>query len=213
MLLTSADLDHALGLLCLREGESLPVYATAAIRESLDGALGLSAILESFCGVSWCELPLEERPLLSGGLHCRAIPLPGHAPRFAPKAAAECGHRVAYEFFNPATGGRLVVAPDVAEVTGELRRALERSDRVLLDGTFWSETELQEIKSSAAPASAMGHLPMRESLGILEALPARTKAYIHVNNTNPVLQPGSPERRLVEAAGVIIPDDGTEWLL
>jgi pyrroloquinoline quinone biosynthesis protein B len=37
------------------------------------------------------------------------------------------------------------------------------------------------------------------------------KIYIHVNNTNPILIDGSPERREVEARGVEVGWDGLEF--
>jgi len=57
----------------------------------------------------------------------------------------------------------------------------------------------------------MGHVTIRDhSLARLGGLSARHKIYIHVNNTNPVLSPGSPERTAVLAAGVAVGCDGLE---
>ena len=36
---------------------------------------------------------------------------------------------------------------------------------------------------------------------------------IHINNTNPILIEGSPERRKVEAAGFEVAEDGMEIVL
>jgi pyrroloquinoline quinone biosynthesis protein B len=44
-------------------------------------------------------------------------------------------------------------------------------------------------------------------------LPARHKVYLHVNNTNPMLREGSPERQAVEAAGMAVGFDGMEFSL
>jgi pyrroloquinoline quinone biosynthesis protein B len=51
------------------------------------------------------------------------------------------------------------------------------------------------------------------SLDILARLPARRKVYTHLNNTNPVLVDGSPERAVVEAAGFEVAWDGLEIAL
>ena len=45
----------------------------------------------------------------------------------------------------------------------------------------------------------------------LTGLPARRKIYLHVNNTNPVLLPESPERAAVERAGIEVGGDGWEF--
>ena len=58
----------------------------------------------------------------------------------------------------------------------------------------------------------MGHLPIagpEGSLARLASLPGRT-LYIHMNNTNPVLDAGSPEARAVRDAGIEIASDGQE---
>jgi pyrroloquinoline quinone biosynthesis protein B len=46
----------------------------------------------------------------------------------------------------------------------------------------------------------------------LRGLRAR-RVYVHINNTNPVLRPGSPERAQVEAAGIVIGEDKMEFEL
>jgi pyrroloquinoline quinone biosynthesis protein B len=58
----------------------------------------------------------------------------------------------------------------------------------------------------------MGHMPISGeggSLAMLKALGKR-RIYIHINNTNPILIDGSPERRQVEAAGFEVAADGLE---
>ena len=65
-----------------------------------------------------------------------------------------------------------------------------------------------------ATAREMGHLPIKEgTLPFLRDLPARHKIYTHINNTNPILNPGSAERAEVEAAGVTIGADGMRLVL
>jgi pyrroloquinoline quinone biosynthesis protein B len=121
---------------------------------------------------------------------------------------------VAYEVIDGRTGGRLLVAPDVAEVTDGLRTALLESDAVLFDGTFWSGDELVRVKERAPLAAEMGHVTIRDtSLALLGGLRAARKIYIHINNTNPVLAPGSTERAAVEAAGITVGFDGLEFEL
>jgi pyrroloquinoline quinone biosynthesis protein B len=59
----------------------------------------------------------------------------------------------------------------------------------------------------------MGHMPMAGEGGSLAAfaeLDVARKVYVHMNNTNPVWRPDSPERRTVEAAGWTVAHDGME---
>lgn len=217
VLLTNADLDHVLGLLALREGGPLSVWAPKTVRQVLDARLNLTGLLDAFCGVSWQEPAFEEfAPLTPGrnSILCRAIALPGGAPPFAGREDAGGPHSVAYQFMDSRTGRRLLVAPDVASLNSRLRQALSESDIILFDGTFWSGEELGQIKRGAPQASEMGHLTIKDcSLQLLRELKAREKVLIHINNTNPVLAPGSPERAGVEAAGVRIGFDGQAFEL
>jgi GAF domain-containing protein len=90
---------------------------------------------------------------------------------------------------------------------------LSASDAVLVDGTFWRDDELVELGISRRTAREMGHVPLSGPDGTLEAL-ARLerprKVFVHVNNTNPVLLEGSPEREAVVRAGLEVGDDGLE---
>jgi pyrroloquinoline quinone biosynthesis protein B len=121
---------------------------------------------------------------------------------------------LAYQFLNPQTKRRLLVAPDVGEITDELLFSMEKSDAVLFDGTFWSGDELNQVRADARTAQDMGHVTIRDgSLKLMAGLAARHKVYIHINNTNPVLSPDSSERKAVEAAGIVVGYDGLEFEL
>ena len=220
VLLTNADLDHVLGLFCLREGGRLSLWGSRAVRDTVDGCLGVTAVLGALCGTVWHEPPMAEFAPLdaeSGGsanLSYRAIDLRGTPPPFAKKAPLGGVQSVAYQFIDRQTGGRLLVAPDVGGLNDGLLEALSSSDAVLFDGTFWSGDELQGVKANAPEAMEMGHVTIKDcSLGLLGPLAAGRKIYIHINNTNPVLAPGSPERAAVERAGVVVGSDGLEFEL
>jgi len=176
VLLTNADLDHLLGLFSLREGHSLDVYASTATRRIAESSLGLETVLNTFCGSRWSEPPTKDfAPLCADsetdeGLLFRAIELPGKPPPFA-RNAEPGAHSLAYQFLDPRTGGRLLVAPDVAEVSPALHEALSNSDAVLFDGTFWSSDELVKVRPGARPAADMGHVTIRDcSLELLKKI-------------------------------------------
>jgi pyrroloquinoline quinone biosynthesis protein B len=121
-------------------------------------------------------------------------------------------YSVGYQFMDPQTGGRLLVAPDVAGVNEGLMEALCHSDVILFDGTFWSGDELAAMKFGARNAEQMGHITIKDcSLELLRKLNAREKVFIHINNTNPILASASPERTEIEAAGILIGFDGLEF--
>jgi pyrroloquinoline quinone biosynthesis protein B len=59
----------------------------------------------------------------------------------------------------------------------------------------------------------MNHLPIGGTVDFLRQLPARRKVYTHINNTNPILMPDSPERAQLEQAGIEVARDGLEIIL
>ncbi len=194
--LTSADIDHALGLLLLRERENpLVVYAADETRAALEW---LTGVLARFCGIEWRKISGDFQRL-DGAASFRAIDLP---------------HSVAFQFRDEAAGGTALFTPNVGELTGQLRDAMAASDVVLFDGTFWSNDELAAVRSGARSAREMNHLPISDgSLDFLRQSQARRKIYTHINNTNPILMPGSRERAQVEQAGIEIAHDGLEIIL
>jgi pyrroloquinoline quinone biosynthesis protein B len=99
-------------------------------------------------------------------------------------------------------------------VTHELRDAIHSSNVLIFDGTFWSDGELAAVRPGARTARAMKHLPISEgSLDLLRQSPASRKIYTHINNTNPILMPDSPERAQLKQAGIEIARDGLEIVL
>jgi pyrroloquinoline quinone biosynthesis protein B len=206
--LTNADLDHSLGLLLLREGGQLRVTAPAGARQALKEGMRMDAVLNSFCGIEWSDASSGWRDL--GALQVRAVPLAGSAaPRYAPEASGV--HSVGY-LFRDTQGGKVAgIFPDVPALDGDLLAILNTCDAILFDGTFWRDDELDHLGISSRTARAMGHLPISGKEGSLAALAQLRRpscVYLHINNTNPVLDPASPERRELEAAGLRVADDG-----
>ena len=89
---------------------------------------------------------------------------------------------------------------------------LEAADVRFVDGTFYTPDELLAMRPGAPDAYAMGHQPIGGpdgSLAALAKLPGRS-IYIHINNTNPILDAASPETAEVRSKGVEIAFDGME---
>jgi len=93
-------------------------------------------------------------------------------------------------------------------------QCLETADLLLFDGTFWSDDELIRVQGSGSTAREMGHIPVsgvEGSLRKLAGLRRPRKVFVHVNNTNPMLDEFGPEYREVRAAGWEVAEDG--WSL
>ena len=103
--------------------------------------------------------------------------------------------------------------PAAPAVDDSLLTRLEEIDLLLFDGTFWSDDELIRVQGSGSTARKMGHIPVsgEGSLRKLAGLRRPRKVFVHVNNTNPMLDESGPEYREVRAAGWEIAEDG--WSL
>ena len=194
--LTNADIDHALGVLLLRQQEKpLVVYATDETRTAL---AWLDRALARFCGIEWRTV-IPKFQSFDSTLAFRAIELP---------------ESIAFQFRDDTSGRTALFAPSVGSLTEQLRDAVHTSDLVMFDGTFWSNEELGRVRPGARSAREMDHLPINDgSFDVLRQSPARRKFYIHINNTNPILMPGSRERVQVEQAGIEVARDGLEIVL
>jgi len=113
-----------------------------------------------------------------------------------------------------ASGKKLAYLPAVPAIDASLLERLETTDLLLFDGTFWTDNELILVQGSGATAREMGHIPVagdEGSLRKLVGLRRPRKVFIHINNTNPMLDESGPQYGEVRDAGWEIAADG--WSL
>jgi pyrroloquinoline quinone biosynthesis protein B len=222
IVLTDAELDHSLGLVLLREGRALDLYATPAVAAILERDSRLLPVARAFACVRVHELPLDAPlPLrLRGGepagLVVEAFAVPGDPPRFASGAGTDAGHTVGLLIRDTGSGTACAFVPACGALDAAVLSRLAAADLVLFDGTFWAEDELITLGISDLTATAMGHIPIsgpHGSLRELAGLTGRRVVYTHLNNTNRVLLEQSAERGMVDAAGVLVGVDGMRFHL
>jgi len=221
--LPGADLDQILGLILLRESQPLRVYATPSIRGIImDNNIIFAMVRKQ---ITWDDLtPGVEFELASvngtkSGIRCLPFALTGNYPHYlAPALAASLPASDALlglRLQSP-SGRRLVYMPGAPAIEASWLDHLEACDLLLFDGTFWTDDELIRIQGAGRTARQMGHMPVSGpdgSLARLAHLQRPRKVYIHVNNTNPILDEDSPEHRSVRDAGWEVAHDGMEFEL
>jgi pyrroloquinoline quinone biosynthesis protein B len=212
VLLTDAELDHTLGLLLLREARRLRLFATPAVHKTLCDGSGILRTLERYCPVEWWPVVTAADMPLADGLSCRAFDVPTtKRDRFG--AGTDHGRVVGYRFTDERSGGTLVYLPGVQALTPALRAEIEGCGCLLIDGTCWRDDELVRLGLAGKTSREMGHLPIDGPDGSMAQLPSlgvgRT-IFVHMNNTNPILLAGTPERRIVEDSGMEVAADGLE---
>jgi pyrroloquinoline quinone biosynthesis protein B len=227
VLLTSADVDCIMGLLHLREFHPLRIFSTLSVRRIITEENSLFRVLmRSNPPVQWDPLPLDRiiplappsSPGAKDGLFCKAVSLSGSFPDYArdslkstfPMEEAVIGLQLVQK------EKRLFYAPSVPSLGENSQRSVDESDLALLDGTFWKDDELIEAKRSRKTARDMGHIPLWGDRGMLKwpfRLGKTKRVFVHINNTNPILNEESAEHRAVREAGWEIAYDGMEFNL
>jgi pyrroloquinoline quinone biosynthesis protein B len=212
VLLTDAELDHALGLLLMREGRGLELHATESVHETLVSGTGVLRTLEAYCPVKWQPVLAGAEVALDDGLSYRAFDVPTVKPVRFPGAAAY-GRVVGYRVIDTNTDRTMVYLPCVQRLTRDVLGELAGCSVLLVDGTCWRDDEMPRLGLASKTSRDMGHVPIEGPDGSLEALsplPIDRKVYIHMNNTNPILIEDSPERRLLDRHGLEVATDGLE---
>jgi pyrroloquinoline quinone biosynthesis protein B len=217
--LTDAELDHISGLLFLREGPPFSIACTALVRRWLNDHFPIGPILTKFANPGWTELPLNGSiPLRlpngsASGLEVSAFDVGAHVPRYVSAEQEDAvGSVVGLSIVDRNTGGRLVYAPCVGMLSPALMQA--EADAIFMDGTFWTDDEPSRFDIAKRTAREMGHIPVSGPEGSLEWLArqhARHRVYVHINNTNPMLNERREEYRKLSGLGVRVGTDGDEF--
>jgi pyrroloquinoline quinone biosynthesis protein B len=215
VLLTGAEIDQVAGLLSLREREPFMVCATAATLAALAdnvmfGVLALDVVTR-MAVVPGAPL------MLPGGLQAQLFTVPGKLPLYLegehPEIASETAANVGVEIY--AGNARMIYIPGAAAVTAAMTKRIKGADVVFFDGTLFRDDEMITSGTGAKTGRRMGHMPIDGEDGSLAALEdvAGRRVYVHINNTNPILVAGSPERLHVERKGWEVAEDGMEIVL
>lgn len=220
VLLTNADIDQVAGLLSLRELQPFRIYSSPSIRRILqedNSAFGMLNRVPK--QVSWQEItPGKSCALLAvdgtnSGISCEAFSLGSRYPVYVSvqrSASLNSDEALLGLFLESSSGKKLAYLPAVPTIDAGLFKRLESADLLLFDGTFWSDDELIRVQGSGATAREMGHVPVSGPDGSLQKLAVlrrSRKVFIHINNTNPMLDESSSQYRQVRDAGWEIAED------
>ena len=217
VLVTNGDVDHVAGLLTLREKQSFGLYGTA-------GVLGTIADNPIFQVLDPAHV--EKRPVALGeafepvpGLAVEVFSVPGKVPLYLETENVDVGGEgeMTVGVRLTAHGRTAYYIPGCAHVPQTLRERVRGADALLFDGTVFVDDEMQRAGVGVKTGRRMGHMPISGadgeepgSLNAFDDLGIGQRTYIHINNTNPILIDGSPERSAVEAAGWQVAEDGME---
>jgi pyrroloquinoline quinone biosynthesis protein B len=224
VLMTSADIDHVAGLLSLRELHPFRIYCTRSLSHILRENNSMFGMLNRVAQqVCWNDVNLGEKFALltasgcESGISCETVSVGAtYPPYVAADRAAELNPKEASLglILTASSDKRLAYFPAVPMIDDSLLEVLNSADLLLFDGTFWSDDELIQIQGSALASRDMGHVPVGGDKGTLRALASlrcSRKLFVHVNNTNPMLDESGPEYQEIQGAGWELAEDG--WQL
>ncbi|MEG7364188.1 pyrroloquinoline quinone biosynthesis protein PqqB [Pseudomonas citronellolis] len=216
ILLLDSQIDHCTGLLSLREGCPHDVWCTQMVHQDLTSGFPLFNMLQHWNGgLRHHPIELDGAPFTvpaCPNLRFTAIPLRSAAPPYSPhRHDPHPGDNIGLFVEDLGSGGKLFYAPGLGQVDEALLGWMRRADCLLVDGTLWRDDEMRRCEVGDKLGSEMGHLAQSGPGGMLEVLdgvPGPRKVLIHINNTNPILDPASPERAELDVRGVEVAWDG-----
>lgn len=221
VLVTNGDVDHIGGLINLREGQPLALYASDRVQAVLDGNRIFDVLNRDL--VPRRTLELDRTTSIADaagnpiGLSVETFAVPGKVALYLEEEGADlsgqAGDTVAVRLIEEATGTEAFYVPNCARLDDALAQRLKGAAVVFFDGTLFRDDEMVAAGLSQKTGQRMGHVSMDGREGALAGfapLSVGRKIFVHINNSNPALLADSPERRQVEAAGWEVAHDGME---
>lgn len=217
ILLIDSQIDHATGMLMLREGRPLDVYCTDMVKQDLSSGFPIFNMLAHYCSVNHHPIPIDGSAFTIPGindLRFYSQALKSKAPPYSPhRNDPHEGDNIGVIIEQISTGKKVFYSPGLGEIEAHVLAAMQLSDCVMVDGTFWTDDEMVSQGISHKRAREIGHLPQSGESGMIEVLNGigdKRKILIHINNTNPILDEGSDERKILELQGIEVAFDGME---
>ena len=219
VVLINGDVDFVAGLLNLREGQPFTLYGSSRVLDVL-AANSIFNVLDPTL-VKRVAMELGQPFAVEGpsgpvGLTIEAFAVPGKVALYLEDAKAGAnfgtkeGDTVGLKVTETATGRHFFFVPACARLDDELRAKLQAAPLLFFDGTLYTNDEMIAQGLLNKTGDRMGHMNMSGTAGSVEQLAPLNigrKIFIHINNSNPVLREGSPQRAAVEGAGWEVADD------
>jgi pyrroloquinoline quinone biosynthesis protein B len=218
IILIDSQIDHATGLLLLREGTAIQLYCTEAVYQDLTTTYPIINILQHYCGVAYHAIFDQQSFVIPdiAAIEFTPFALQGKAPPYSShRNQPQLGDNIALQIKDTRNQKKVIYAPAVANITDAFYQTLAQADYIFIDGTFWTEDEMISQGINHKKAHDMGHIPQSGKNGLIAALSDITcpKTLIHINNTNPILHENSMERALLKRNGIDVAYDGMEITL
>ncbi|MCU4443789.1 pyrroloquinoline quinone biosynthesis protein PqqB [Acinetobacter pittii] len=217
VILMDSQLDHTTGLLTLREGCPMNVWCTAMVHQDLTSGFPVFNMLKHWNGgLQYNEINPKQAFKIDGFENLEFLPLiiKSAAPPYSPhRHDPHDGDNIALIIKDHKTQKQLFYAPGLGKIDDQIMQIMQSSDCVMIDGTLWTDDEMQQTGVGTKTGREMGHLYISGeggSLSYLNQLSTPKKVLIHINNTNPILNENSSQFAELKANGVEVAYDGMQ---
>lgn len=217
VILMDSQLDHTTGLLTLREGCPMNVWCTEMVHQDLTSGFPVFNMLKHWNGgLQYHEINPKQAFKIDGFENLEFIPLiiKSAAPPYSPhRNDPHDGDNIALIIKDHKTQKQLFYAPGLGKIDDHIMQIMQSSDCVMIDGTLWTDDEMQQTGVGTKTGREMGHLYISGeggSLSYLNQLSTPKKVLIHINNTNPILNENSSQFAELKANGVEVAYDGMQ---
>jgi len=217
VILMDSQLDHTTGLLTLREGCPMNVWCTEMVHQDLTSGFPVFNMLKHWNGgLQYNEINPTQAFKVDGFANLEFLPLiiKSAAPPYSPhRHDPHDGDNIALIIKDHKTQKQLFYAPGLGKIDDQIMQIMQSSDCVMIDGTLWTDDEMQQTGVGTKTGREMGHLYISGeggSLSYLNQLSTPKKVLIHINNTNPILNENSSQFAELKANGVEVAYDGMQ---
>ncbi|MFC1398007.1 pyrroloquinoline quinone biosynthesis protein PqqB [Acinetobacter lactucae] len=217
VILMDSQLDHTTGLLTLREGCPMNVWCTEMVHQDLTSGFPVFNMLKHWNGgLQYHEINPKQAFKIDGFENLEFLPLiiKSAAPPYSPhRHDPHDGDNIALIIKDHKTQKQLFYAPGLGKIDDQIMQIMQSSDCVMIDGTLWTDDEMQQTGVGTKTGREMGHLYISGeggSLSYLNQLSTPKKVLIHINNTNPILNEDSSQFAELKANGVEVAYDGMQ---
>jgi pyrroloquinoline quinone biosynthesis protein B len=222
VIVTNGDVDHVTGLLTLREGQPFALYGAKRVLDVLAANSLFNVLAPNI--VPRVPLPMgEPTPILGAGVDLGIVvevfAVQGKVALYLENASAgpnfgtQEGDTVGLRVSDAESHHAFFYVPGCSKIDESLGARLRGAALVFFDGTLWSDDEMIQQGLLGKTGGRMGHVNQSGPDGSIAGfapLAVERKVYVHINNSNPMLDEASSERRVAEAAGWEIAYDGME---
>lgn len=222
VVVTNADVDHITGLISLREGQPFSIYGSDRVLATLNANSIFNVCAHD--KVPRIAFQLDTPTPLEGagvalGLVVEAFAVPGKIALFLEKGGADGnygsrdGDTIGLKVSSQTSGKSFFYIPGCAEIDAPLADRIRHADLLFLDGTLYTDDEMVVQGLSTKTGQRMGHISISGpagSVASVKPLAIKRRIYVHINNSNPVLDEGSEARQFAESNGWEVGHDGME---